>query len=251
MHNFNLVYITLFFAFSIALVSGLLGAYNIGRLEAKLEYTHRLFANQESRLFFDIENIGEFSSWAIWLSVAKSKSLIKSLYAHTHISRSIDIGFESRGVARGLQCELWSLFPVSTVRFVLELDPLELVVYPEPYGISLTEHLSHNKGLIGEDGDFDGIKSFDGYANISKIHWASVAKGEIALKSFEKISDQEALVFDYSSCATTTELRLSQLTLWILECESTSRDFTVKMPYGVLDSKKQSIDEILKKFALH
>jgi hypothetical protein len=54
------------------------------------------------------------------------------------------------------------------------------------------------------------------------------------------------LRFNFGECALDDESRLSQLTLWILECEKMGLNFTILMPDVLLDSEKKRIDEILE-----
>jgi hypothetical protein len=86
---------------------------------------------------------------------------------------------------------------------------------------------------------------------VSRIHWPSVAKGEIAVKTFEHEQKTDTLNFDFLRCADSDEARLSQLTLWVLECEQARLPFTITMPHGILDSNKEGIDAILEHLALY
>ena len=47
MHDFNLVYITLFFVFSLAFSAGPIGILNLGHLKASYVRSGRMFAHQE------------------------------------------------------------------------------------------------------------------------------------------------------------------------------------------------------------
>ncbi len=252
MHNFNLVYITLFFAFSLALTSGLFGAFNLARIEADFHYCARAFANTESYCFFKIHNKTRYDSVAIVLQTRYNSSVIERVSAYSSINISHRVKPTKRGVIDITPCKLTSLFPLSTVKFELPITQIAKgVAYPTPKGEDLDLYLQKNRANFGEEGDFDGIVRSENGASLSRTHWASVAKGESAVKKFENLHESEQLIFNFYACADDDESRLSQLTLWVLTCESRKREFVIQMPQDRLDSTKESIDEILRYLALY
>ena len=99
---------------------------------------------------------------------------------------------------------------------------------------------------FGEEKEFDGLRAYDGSQKLSHIHWASVAKGDMAVKTFIKETESANLVFHFNSAGKGDESRLSQLCLWVLACEKERLAFEIQMPKRKLSSKKESIDEILE-----
>jgi len=67
MHDFNLVYITLFFVFSLAFSAGPIGVLNLGHLEASFLKSKRLFAQQEGSIPLRIYNNSSTFSWSVTL----------------------------------------------------------------------------------------------------------------------------------------------------------------------------------------
>ncbi len=67
MHDFNLVYITLFFVFSFAFSAGPLGVLNIGHLKSSFAPSGRFFANKTSDIIVHIKNTSQNTSWAVTL----------------------------------------------------------------------------------------------------------------------------------------------------------------------------------------
>lgn len=251
MHNFNLVYITLFFVFAIAFSAGPIGTFNLGRLDVEFNGSSRLFANMEGKLFFKIKNQSRTSSsWAVEIYCDDSTSLIGTVKNATTKSVSIDIKPKKRGY---FECEdnyLQSLFPLSTVRFILPIDDsCKSVVYPEPKGISLRSFINRQKSYFGEEKDFDGLSTYSGVESLSRIHWASVAKGDILVKKFIHEEHTQELAFKFKDAGKNDEERLSQLCLWVLASERSRQPFTIEMPQKLLSSKKESIDEILNHLA--
>jgi len=250
MHNFNLVYITLFFVFAIAFSAGPLGTRNIGKLEAEFEHSGRLFANQEGKLFFRIINQSSSPAWAITLHCDDSSVNVGRVDANATKSVSLVITPQKRGEYSATESYLQSYFPLSTVRFLLYIPQLpKALVYPEPKGVSLRSFLHTQKMHFGEEKDFDGLASYSGSESLSRIHWPSVAKGEPAVKTFVHEQSTQELAFDFYRVGKSDEERLSQLTLWVLACEKLHQSFTIKMPNKLLKSKKEGIDVILEHLA--
>jgi len=250
MHNFNLVYITLFFVFGIAFSAGSIGTFNLGRLEGKFNCSSRLFANLEGKLYFDIINNQKLTSWAIELHCNELKTLVGYIRGNTKETSSIDIIPKKRGYLECQDIYLQSFFPINTVRFVLPLETnLKSIVYPEPKGISLRSFLNKQKSYFGEEKDFDGLAPYSGIESPTRIHWASVAKGEIAVKTFSHEEHTQELYFKFKDAGNSDEARLSQLSLWVLACEKSQHPFVIEMPNKILSSKKESIDEILTHLA--
>ncbi len=159
---------------------------------------------------------------------------------------------KKRGAFRYDGCYLESKYPLSTARLTLPIKTsYDAIAYPEPKGKSLEAFLNEEETYYGEEKEFDGLHAYDGSQKLSHIHWASVAKGEMSVKTFIKETHTPNLVFDFYKAGTDDEMRLSQLCLWVLECEKKHLPFTIKMPKRVLTSKKESIDEILSALATY
>ena len=73
--------------------------------------------------------------------------------------------------------------------------------------------------------------------------------GDISVKVFSKETQTSKLIFHFYSAASDDEARLSQLCLWVLECEKENLPFMIQMPNKLLNSAKESIDEILEYLA--
>jgi uncharacterized protein (DUF58 family) len=252
MHNFNLVYITLFFVFATAFSAGAFGLLNIGRLEARYDHCERLFAGREGRCLFRVTNPAQTVAWAIRLHCDAIVVRVGRIEAHRTLQAVLQVTPQRRGRMQCDRCSLQSLFPLSTVRFVLSFDQcLETIVYPTPSGESLRTFLTRQRSSFGEERDFDGLRSYSGAESLSRMHWPSVAKGEPAVKAFEHEGAQEKLEFDFYQAGESDESRLSQLCLWVLECEKAGESFAIRMPQKILHSQKEGVDAILEALALY
>ena len=251
MHNFNLVYITLFFVFAIAFAAGHLGVFNLFYIEGSFKKQGRFFAYIPTDIIVILKNSTTHPSWSIGLHLAdKSGTHIPYIKPQSTLSAKLPFTPSKRGTFTIEGCYLQSLFPLSTARMTKAIKEVyHGVVYPTPQGKSLDTFLQEQPTHYGEEKEFDGLGAYDGSQKISHIHWASVAKGDMAVKVFTKESITHQLFFDYSKLKGDTEQRLSQLCLWVLTCEKRHLSFVLKMPHRRLDSNKVSIDDTLQALA--
>ena len=252
MHNFNLVYITLFFVFALAFSAGPFGMRNIKAIKLNFAGCGRLFAKKEGICKIKVQNSASYPVWDIEVFADISSDYLGKIEAHKSKVANIKVFPQKRGKFKLKECYAQSRFPLYTVRFQNYIqNECEAIVYPNPKGKSLDEYLNIRLDLIGEEGDFDGISSSDGKISASRIHWASVAKGEISQKIFEKSIKNQELLFDYDRLEGDKEDRLSQLTLWVLECERKELDFEIILGSNRLNSKEVGVEKILQTLALY
>ncbi len=250
MHDFNLVYITLFFVFSLAFSAGPIGILNLGHLQASYVRSGRLFAHQEGHISMQIENDSATTSWSVILRHEDTSIPLGPLKGDTSTIVQLPVLPDKRGSFTHKGCYLESKYPLSTVRLVMKIDDTyQGLVYPEPKGIPLHTFLQQEENAYGEEKEFDGLRAYDGSQKLSHIHWASVAKGEMSVKVFSKETQTPKLVFNFYTAGTNDESRLSQLCLWVLECEKQHLLFMIQMPKRVLNSAKESTDVILETLA--
>ena len=252
MHNFNLVYITLFFVFALAFSAGPFGMRNIKAVGLKFDGCGRLFAEREGECRVKVTNRVSYPIWDIELVTDKARVYIGSLEANKSRRATVRFTPQKRGRVELGECYAESRFPLYTVRFQKYMQSsCEALVYPKPEGKSLDEYLNIRLDLVGDEGDFDGISRSDGMVSAARIHWASVAKGEVSQKVFEKSIRNRELLFEYDRLQGNMEQRLSQLTLWVLECEKLGLDFEIVLPTERFDSREAGIEKILQTFALY
>jgi len=250
MHDFNLVYITLFFVFSLAFSAGPISVSNLIFLKSRYVHLGRVFANEASSISIEIENQSSTPSWAIKLYHDDESVEMMQIKGDSSVIAKLPFTPTKRGVFVHEGCYLESKYPLSTARLTIPIGvSYEGIAYPTPKGKSLRSFISNQEDIYGEEREFDGLIEYDGSQKLSHIHWASVAKGDISVKTFSKEQEVPKLVFDFYKAGKDDEARLSQLTLWVLECERLNAPFTIKMPHKVLKSPQEDIDVILSLLA--
>jgi uncharacterized protein (DUF58 family) len=251
MHNYNIVYIMMFFLVGVAGASSLYGIANISSIKIKLLSRERFFASTPASYTLCIINDSTSSVYDITLKSEEATKHIKVIKAQENTLLKFTTSFHKRGNAKLPSTTVSSLFPLPHERKYKEINLKEhLFVYAQPKGSSLFSIYNKDNSLNGEIDEFDGIRDFIQGENISYIHWASLAKDEkFKSKTFLYEDEQKTLHFSYDKLTGESEDRLSQLTLWVLECEKHHLDFTLEVSTKLLDSKEQSIDEILTTIA--
>lgn len=250
-HNYNIVYMALFFTFAFAYSGHYFGRKNIQALEVKLFGMQRSFVNRQSSYTLALSSNSQRDIYDITCFSQEQTQHINSINAHK-ISR---LEFQHTPLKRGsarletLRCE--SHFPLPHQFFFKVFDiNKEYDIYPEPKGLSLREFIGRIEVDLADIEDYEGLKEYARGDKLSHIHWKSLSKGKTLLsKEFSYSDERRDLIFDFNSCASSNEERLSQLCLWVIEAEALGEDFTVLMPQDRYDSKKMSCDEILSLLA--
>lgn len=251
MHNYNIVFLIMFFLVGVAGASSIYGVYNIYYVKVKLLSYERFFADTDANYKLSIINEYEYPSYDITVTSSKKTVHIKSIKPHHSETISLKEKFDKRGKNTLSAIKIHSFFPLPHEMKYRDIEiNKEIVVYAKPKGKSLFELYDKNRALSGEVDEFDGVKKFNQGDNISYIHWASLAKNDsLMIKNFLYEDDSEKLHFDFKTISGSDEDRLSQLTLWVLECEKYRLDFTMSLNNDTLDSEIMSTDEILETIA--
>jgi uncharacterized protein (DUF58 family) len=253
MHNFNIVYISLFFLVGFGIVSEFMGRANLARIGARLLRCSRVFAKRPADYTVALKNGADAPSYGVRAENGSSVVEVGRIAARATEIVTLSCTFGQRGRTVLPATELSSSYPLPHLRFGKRFEhDRELVVCPEPRGEPLRDLLARNRSLSGERDDFDGIRKYENGDTASLIYWPSVAKGETVMsKQFLLDEPSRKLQFVFSECGADDESRLSQLTLWVLECEKAALPFVITMPGMTLDSRERGTDEILEILALY
>jgi len=125
--------------------------------------------------------------------------------------------FHNRGYQDFGSVEVVSFFPFGHIRFSKKIQiEGKFLIYPEPSGVDLKKAFAKELANYGAISSFDRLQNYIQGESISKIHWPSVAKGELQSKKFTYENDDMTLHFYFMQAGSSTEQRLSQLSLWVV-----------------------------------
>ena len=253
MHNYNIVYLVMFFIFSLAGASSIIGRFNLYELQASVLLAQNFFVNRTSDYTLSISNPGERDSFALECTNEESSKTIHELKSQHSQSISLSHTPTQRGYFQLPHLQIGSHFPLphEILYFSIDLGH-QAIAYPEPKGESLEEFSSKNRSHFGEHEDFEGIRPFKEGESLALIHWPSLAKGDTLMaKEFTLFEQSKDLHFYFDSCADEDEKRLSQLCLWAMECKEKGINYSIHLPNSTLNSRQRSHHEILKSLALY
>lgn len=254
MHNYNIVYLMMFFVFSLAGASSIIGRLNLYEIEASVLTSQDLFANTSSRYTVNIYNPNmDKDAFSLECSNTESAVLINELRAGQTTTISLTFTPTKRGMIRLPDLRLSSHFPLPHETLFKDI-PLEheCTVFPQPKGKSLDSFSSKHLFHVGEYDDFEGIRSYKDGEALSLIYWPSLAKGgRLMAKEFSLLERSRHLHFDFLTSADSDEERLSQLCLWAIECKNKNISYTMHFPHTSLNSTQRSHYEILGFLALY
>lgn len=253
MHNYNIVYIMMFFLVSVAGTSTYFGMRNLHPLEVAFVSQKRFFATQNAGFTLAITNASEYPLYDLEFAYKTQHKHLRRLEPNAKVHLTFETSAQTRGRERVENLELQSFFPLPHEKKSrsFRLDT-ELLIYPKPEGVSLFSSKNAALNVQGDLSDFKSIESFTQGESLAKLHWASLAKNETLMKKeFYYEEERQTLHFEYENLTGDTESRLSQLTLWALECESHNMAFSVTLGKKMLDSKEDGVDGILRELALY
>ena len=252
MHNYNIVYLMMFFTFSLAGASSMLGQLNLAELQLRFYRHDRMFARTRSSYLLKLRNPNPTRhSFAIELTTPHDQMTLDELHPDEEVNVALHIIPEARGEIVLPDVRISTRFPLP--HEILYKDfPIatRVTVYPEPKGIPLQAFIARQQARTGEQDDFDGLRSYQEGDTLSLIHWPSVAKGaETMSKAFIYNDTRQEFHFDFLPAGDDDEARLSQLTMWVLECERRGYPCSVTLSGSILRSGKEGYDAILDRLA--
>lgn len=247
MHNYNIVYLIMFFVFALAGASSIIGRLNLYELEASVLTAQNFFANTASSYTLSLYNPTPRERYALECSNAESSLTVDLLKAQQSRRLILSCTPSRRGPFYLPSLQIGSYFPLPHELLYRRLDlACETLVYPEPKGEPLESFTAKNRSFFGEHDDFEGIRSYNEGESLALIHWPSYAKsGELMAKEFVLLEESETLHFYFQACGKDDEQRLSQLCLWALECRAKGIGYSIHFPSQVLSSRQRSHHEIL------
>ena len=248
MHNFNIVFIVMFFIFSIAGASGLVGRLNIYFVDIEYLSSERFFATEVSKYRLRITNNQRISAYSLEFINDLYNSFLTAIKPYEQEIVELQYQYSTRGERKLPRLTLKSTYPLPHEFFYRDKIDLDqsIIVFPKPQGVSLFSTKLYNPNPDGEIDDFDGIKRFNEGESLSMVHWASFAKsGEIMSKKFLYQNEDDVIRFIFKDIEGDDEARLSQLTLWVLECEANALEFSIEIDNQTLESSQMSIFDIL------
>ena len=250
-HNYNIVYMALFLTFSLAITGSLFGLRNIRALQLHYLSHERAFANAASHFSIALSTEKNFTLYDITVIYKLERQKVHHVFSHSRELLHFPLTPKERGthLIETIICESSFTLPHQRYYKHFEINH-EYVTYPEPKGISLSSFINAQQKGHSDLDDFEGVKAYIQGDKLSHIHWKSLAKSDqLQTKVFSYQEPNRLLTFDFFTAGENDEARLSQLTLWAVECETKNLEFQILLPTQNLHYPKMEIDAILSTLA--
>lgn len=232
-------------AFCLAFLLGGLGLVamhqthgNLVNLELAQLHTAAVFAGDEAAFGIELANPTRRPRYAIdvdWFDGRFPRQT--DLSAAERVPVLLGLASTRRGWLRAPRMSVSTEFPLGLFRAWswIELDQ-RCLVYPRPVGsqrIPPSAGTGHGSGVPGRPGqdEFAGLRPYQRGDHPRSIHWKSLPKlSRPMIKQFEETQDR-ALWLDWSkTVSSSTEMRLSQLTRWVLAADAQHLDYGLRLP---------------------
>lgn len=255
----SLGYFLTFLLASLSIVSVFHTYNNLLKLSFGPAICKPVFADDNANFVVQVNNLNyktRFSVEAFTPQLFRSMVDIKESSITT---LAINHCFEQRGLIPLPRFTVESRFPFGLFRAwaLIQLDQSQLV-YPKPSSHTNLPFKSSgmsegNKQLnLGTD-DFKGLRSYIEGDPIQHIHWKSFARhNALQTKEFSSTTSDE-LWLNYSDTTVNgIELKLSQLTRWVLLAEKENIIYGLRLPNSTIkpNSGTTHLDACLKQLAL-
>lgn len=218
-----------------------------------------VFANEESSFIVQVNNTNYQTRYSVNTFTPQHLTTVTDINENSLTTLLIKHNFSHRGLIPLPRFTLESRFPFGLFRAwaIVEIDQKQLV-YPSPSShkvlpINTAGYSEGKKQLeLGAD-DFKGLRSYVVGDALQHIHWKSFARHHtLQTKEFSSTSSDELWLNLSDTTVTGIELKLSQLTRWILLADKAHLSYGLRLTNLVIQPStgKHHLDSCLKQLAL-
>ncbi len=219
-----------------------------------------VFVDQDASFIVQINNVNRHPRFSIQTFTPQKLTTIVDLNENSLSTLTIKHIFKQRGLIPLPRFYIESRFPFGLFRAwaIAELDQTQLV-YPRPSLHSSlpmkSAGLSEGKKQLelGTD-DFKGLRSYAEGDPLQHIHWKSFARHHtLQTKEFSSTTSDELWLNWSETTVSGTELKLSQLTRWVLLAYEANLSYGLRLPDSVIQPNigKPHLENCLKQLALY
>lgn len=217
-----------------------------------------VFCGDKANLLIHVNNLNHGSRFSVQTFTPQKVSTTSDISENSLTTLIINHIFDRRGLIPLPRFTIESRFPFGLFRAwaIVEIDQKQLV-YPKPSthnslplkSSGLSEGIKQIE--LGTD-DFKGLRSYVMGDPLQHIHWKSYARHHtLQTKEFSSTSSDQLWLSLSETTVTGIELKLSQLTRWVLLADKENLNFGLVLPGMVIQpgSGKQHLDSCLKQLA--
>jgi len=236
-YNNNLGYILTFLLASMTVVSIFMTYLNILYLRVGPAVISPVFAARLSSISVQLDNQGYSGRYAIEYYLPNQKSTICDIAENGKSTIQLQVNYHRRGVHPLPRFILATTYPLGLFRAwsIVELQQ-SVLVYPKPGNDRVLPQLSAG-GKAGEqrfsrgDDDFEGLRNYQVGDSFYRVHWKSAARHHVLqTKQYTGNNNNEYWIDWDDSRYVDIEMRISQLTQWVLLAENAGISYGFRIP---------------------
>lgn len=235
-YNASLGYVLTFWMLSLALVSIFHTYRNMVGLNVVSGRANSVFAGELATFELTLVNEAKYARHGVMVRFTASAKedtpfegaalLRTDVRPSDRLQLSLPVRAQKRGWLQLGSVTVSTRFPFGMFRAWSNLDTQQsAIIYPTPQGsphLPIDESVSGSDGVSGGRGndEYAGLRSYQVGDSMRQIHWKAAARTEeLTVKEFEGTVSAH-LHLDIENVPGSTESRLSQLCLWVLEAEA-------------------------------
>lgn len=219
-----------------------------------------VFANEEASFIVQVNNLNHQTRFSVQAFTPQHITTIADITADSLSTLTLKHKFEQRGLIPLPRFTVETRFPFGLFRAwaIIEIDQKQLV-YPTPSSHSQlpikSSGLSEGKKQleIGTD-DFKGLRSYVEGDPLQHVHWKSYARHHtLQTKEFSSTTSDELWLNLSDTTVMSIELKLSQLTRWLLLADKANLTYGLRLSDTVIqpNTGKHHLESCLKQLALY
>jgi uncharacterized protein (DUF58 family) len=193
------------------------------------------FAGREASFEFVLKNDSNIDRRDIEIRCLAARG-VRTVPARASESVAVAVPMLRRGLLRIAQFELRTRYPFGWFHaWTYVQGSLTVYVAPSPQGSRMLPAVagsgSASRSETRGDEDFAGLRAYEAGVPLKHMAWKVLARGgEAAVRSYTNLAALPEWLEWSALEGDDTELRLSQLCLWVLESESAQRIYDLRIP---------------------
>lgn len=228
----NLLYFFVFFLLSVAISAMVITDRNVHRVKIETCSAPPCFANETTQVQIELSNTGTQSSYLIETKIGASTSTIESLTPAIPSTANIEWTPSRRGWHTIPKLQIQSTYPFGLLRsWKVYKSSEKILVFPARIGSRDFRQKESDSNLAREIGIFRELREYQKTDSPQRIDWRSSIKHQTLLtKNFD--SDQTksfTFTWDQIQHLEDFEARISQLCLWIDDCERAGVTYSLEV----------------------
>jgi len=236
-YNNSLGYLLTFLLASVSVISILHTYRNLLGLKISVGNISPAFCGEKIKIPIVLDNSDNTERCAIQVQLSKEMTKASDVAQDGWVSITLPFKTLARGVHRIPRITISSVYPLGLFRAwsYVNLSNTYLV-YPEPKGdktlpTGWDEQQQQQRGYHKGADDFSGLYTYVPGDPLGHIHWKSYARDQgLHTKKFAGNNEQEIWLDWRGINGTNTEIKLSQLSRWVIEADMTEMNYGVWLP---------------------